>query len=189
MCCQVVFAPSAEKLFFTASCVVKYSMKSACAHLIATTNAIRIQVLLSLLLPHTYTHTHTHTHTQTQTHSTMQTALALSLFPIQMGIVQRVTTRSRSFINALGGWHSLDINNQSWNPMQQSSQLSTGANQYHDEATCPSGTPYCLVCSMETELDPILIPLRRMFLNWSFSRNYLNILLWLVIELSWCKNF
>lgn len=45
-CCKVVFAPSAEKLFFAGSCfVVKYSMKSACAHSIATTNVIRIQVL------------------------------------------------------------------------------------------------------------------------------------------------
>lgn len=89
-CCKVVFAPAAEKLFFPASCfVVKYSMKSASVHSIATTNVIRIQVLLSLLLPHT------------QVHSTMQTALALSLFLIQMGIVRRVTARKRGLINAL----------------------------------------------------------------------------------------
>lgn len=85
-CCKVVFAPAAEKLFFPASCfVVKYSMKSASVHSIATTNVIRIQVLLSA--PPTHTHTHTH--------STMQTALALSLFPIQMGIVRRVTARKK----------------------------------------------------------------------------------------------
>lgn len=91
-CCKVVFAPAAEKLFFPASCFVfKYSMKSASVHSIATTNVIRIQVLLSLLLPHTHT----------QVHSTMQTALALSLFLIQMGIVRRVTARKRGLINAL----------------------------------------------------------------------------------------
>ena len=57
-CCKVVFAPAAEKLFFPASCfVVKYSMKSASVHSIATTNVIRIQVLLSA--PPTHTHTHT----------------------------------------------------------------------------------------------------------------------------------
>ena len=57
-CCKVVFAPAAEKLFFPPSCfVVKYSMKSASVHSIATTNVIRIQVLLSA--PPTHTHTHT----------------------------------------------------------------------------------------------------------------------------------
>ncbi len=60
-CCKVVFVPSAEKLFFIASCfVVKYSMKSACVHSIAITNVIRIQVLLSLSLCSCHTHTHTH---------------------------------------------------------------------------------------------------------------------------------
>lgn len=61
----------------------------------------------------------------------------------------------------------VDISDQSSNPTLQSAALSTGTDQYQDEATCPSGTPLCLVCSVETVLGRTSIPLCLTLFIWS----------------------
>lgn len=79
------------------------------------------------------------------------------------------TNKWSSLVNSSVWWHTPDINNQSWDSTPQSTQLSTGADQYRDESTGPPGTPHCLVGSVETFLGPTLIPLSSTALVWSFA--------------------